>query len=753
MRSLSSLAGSLRKRRLSLRLLVYVGSCTLLFAVLAVSLQLYIEYRRDSAGMEARLQFIASSYAPAITASAYQLDEEQIRLQLKGILQLQDVVYAEMKEDLNTRAFAVSEGDPLKEVLVSREYPLVYSANRQIPVGTLLVRIGKDGIQARMKERVGVVALGNILLIIPLACAILLIFQVALHRHLVRMAQYTQALGMDTLDRELELQRGALGDDRVDELDQLAFAINEMRIRIRDDVQNRQKTERELQFQKVLLECVLQARIDGIIIFGADQNCLFANQHFFSLWPLQADQNNHTTTYGLFGYIEGQLQQPQELRVALASLYNSDGHEVLEGELTLLTGQIYEYSSVPVQNETGFQYGRLWSFRDATRRKVLEDQLHQAQKLETIGGLAGGIAHDFNNLLSPIIGYAELGQTQVPPDDKLYLGFTNILKAAHRASELTQQILAFSRKQMLEFKILDLNSIITEIASIVERLIGEMIAVRIVLKPGPFLIRADKNQIEQVVLNMAINARDAMPTGGTLTIETAEVYLDQDYVSQHVEVQPGWYIMLAITDTGVGIDAAIRDRIFDPFFTTKERGKGTGLGLATTFGIVKQHLGHIRVYSEIGHGTAFKIYLPKVDAELPADEPAFVAEVAAGLHQGVERVMVVEDDLMVRELACETLLAGGYEVIKAESPMQAVDFIAQGATVDLLLTDVVMPKMNGRELYQQLSLLLPGLKVLYMSGYTDNVIADQGVLHAGVSFIQKPFSVRALLEKVRQVLG
>lgn len=753
MRSLSSLAGSLRKRRLSLRLLTYVGSCTLIFVFLAVFLQLYIEYQRDRASVDARLQFIASSYAPAITASAYQLDEEQIRLQLKGILQLQDVVYAEMKEDVNTKALTVSEGDPLKEVLVSREYPLVYTANRLIPVGTLLVRIGKDGLYSRMQERVGVVVLGNMLLIIPLALAILLIFQVALHRHLVRMALYTQSLGMDTLDRALRLQRGAPSDDRLDELDQLAYAINQMRVRIRDDVQNRQKTERELQFQKVLLECVLEARIDGIIIFGVEQNCLFVNRHFFSLWSLSANQHLHDSTYSLFAHIEQQLQQPQALREALATLYNSDGHEVIEGELVLLSGQIYEYSSVPVQNEAGFQYGRLWSFRDATRRKMLEEQLHQTQKLETIGGLAGGIAHDFNNLLSPIIGYAELGQTQVAPDDKLYLGFTNILKAARRAAELTQQILAFSRKQMLEFKILDINTTISEVASIIERLIGEMISVRIVLKPGPFFIRADKNQVEQVLLNMAINARDAMPTGGTLTIETTEVYLDQDYVSQHVEVQPGWYVMLAITDTGVGIDAAIRDRIFEPFFTTKERGKGTGLGLATTFGIVKQHLGHIRVYSEVGHGTTFKIYLPKVEALFPADEPATEIETPPPVYQGVERVMVVEDDLMVRELACETLLAGGYEVIKAESPAEAVAFITEGVMIDLLLTDVVMPKMNGRELYNQISRFLPGLKVLYMSGYTDNVIADQGVLHAGVAFLQKPFSVRALLEKVRQVLG
>ena len=753
MPSLSSLAGSLRKRRLSLRLLTYVGSCTLLFVVLAVFLQLYIEYQRDRAGVEARLQFIASSYGPAITASAYQLDEEQIRLQLKGILQLQDVVYAEMKEDLNTKAFTVSEGDPRKEVLVSREYPLVYTTNRHIPVGTLQVRIGKDGLYSRMQERVGVVVLGNVLLIIPLAGAILLIFQVALHRHLVQMAQYTQSLGMDTLDRALRLQRGPTSDDRLDELDQLAYAINQMRVRIRDDVQNRQKTERELQFQKVLLECVLEAWIDGIIIFGVDQNCLFANGHFFSLWSLSPNQQLHASTYALFAHIEQQLQQPQTLREALAALYNSDGHDVVEGELVLLTGQIYEYSSVPVQNQAGFQYGRLWSFRDATRRKMLEEQLHQAQKLETIGGLAGGIAHDFNNLLSPIIGYAELGQTQVAPDDKLYLGFTNILKAARRAAELTQQILAFSRKQMLEFRILDINATISEVASIIERLIGEMISVRIALKPGSLFIRADKNQIEQVLLNMAINARDAMPTGGTLTLETTEVYLDQDYVSQHVEVQPGWYVMLAISDTGVGIDAAIRDRIFEPFFTTKERGKGTGLGLATTFGIIKQHLGHIRVYSEIGHGTTFKINLPRVEAQLAADEPAPAIETPPPACQGVERIMVVEDDLMVRELACETLLAGGYEVIKVESPAEAVALITEGVMIDLLLTDVVMPKMNGRELYSQISLLLPGLKVLYMSGYTDNVIADQGVLHAGVAFLQKPFSVRSLLEKVRQVLG
>ena len=424
---------------------------------------------------------------------------------------------------------------------------------------------------------------------------------------------------------------------------------------------------------------------------------------------------------------------------------------VFQGELELASGATFEYYTVPVRSSEGLLYGRLWSFRDISQRKEMEEQLRQARKMETLGSLAGGIAHDFNNLLSPIIGYSELGLGRLPPSDPMAVSLAQILKAARRAADLTRQILAFSRKQMLEVCVIDLNEVISDYEDMLRRLLGETITINIVLNRASAPVRADRSQIEQVVLNMAVNARDAMPEGGSLTIETAEVFLDQRYAERHVEVASGDYVMLSISDTGVGIEEAIRDRIFEPFFTTKERGKGTGLGLATSFGIIKQHHGHLWVYSEPGHGTTFKIYLPK--AEEGVGVAADRSPEAQLAPSSGEHVLVVEDDEMVRELVCETLLAHGFQVSEADQPAVALSLIDRIAPVDLLLTDVIMPQMNGRELHRQLSGRIPGLKVLYMSGYSENVIADQGMLYAGVDFLQKPFSVRSLLEKVQQVVG
>ena len=414
-----------------------------------------------------------------------------------------------------------------------------------------------------------------------------------------------------------------------DELDQLVAAINGMRLRIREDMRHRHEAEQELLFRKTLLECVLEAGIDGICIVGEDNICLFGNSHFRSLWQVPIDCLPGASMQPVCSQIEAQVQEPEPFQAALTQVRQTPDTRV-QGEMVLTAGKVVEYYSVPVQSGEGVRYGRLWSFRDVSQRKELEEQVRQNRKLETLGSLAGGIAHDFNNLLSPIIGYAELGRKRLPSDDPLFTDLGQILKAAGRATDLTRQILAFSRKQMLEVRIIDLNELICDFEGMLQRLIGETITVRTVLSPIPVLIRADKGQIEQVVLNMAVNARDAMPEGGTLTIETAEVYLDQSYAERHVEVEAGDYALLSISDTGTGIDEAVRNRIFEPFFTTKERGKGTGLGLATSFGIIKQHHGHLWVYSEPGHGATFKIYLPKAEGAPQAP----VAEVEVGSAPG-----------------------------------------------------------------------------------------------------------------------
>ena len=385
------------------------------------------------------------------------------------------------------------------------------------------------------------------------------------------------------------------------------------------------------------------------------------------------------------------------------------------------------------------------------QQRQLEAQYHQAQKMESIGRLAGGIAHDFNNLLVPIMGYAELGMMSISPDNELYSQLTQIKQAAERAASLTKQILAFSRRQVLEISTLDLNEIITDFHKMIKRLIGEDVVLQTTLTPSPNPVRVDKTQIEQVLMNLTINARDAMPKGGELTLETSNVYLDEAFVANISDVSSGNYVMLAVQDTGHGIDAETKERIFEPFYTTKEHDKGTGLGLATVFGIVKQHQGHISVESEVGQGTRFKIYLPQADEVEPADQSEATEPIS---RHGTETLLVVEDEDSVRELVSRALETHGYKIIEAKSPKQGLELVAKTCeTIDLLLTDIIMPQMNGLALYEKIITYFPDMKVVYMSGYTNNIMVQHNITGNDVNFLRKPFNIYELTKKIRDTLG
>jgi PAS domain S-box-containing protein len=389
---------------------------------------------------------------------------------------------------------------------------------------------------------------------------------------------------------------------------------------------------------------------------------------------------------------------------------------------------------------------------DVTERRALEQQLRQSQKMEAVGRLAGGIAHDFNNLLMVISGYSEFLLDRLGPEPALRAPAQEIANAAGRATSLTRQLLAFSRKQMLAPKILDLNGVVTENLKMLTRVIGEDIDLVMVPAAGLGAVRADAGQIEQVIMNLAVNARDAMPSGGKLTIETSNVSIDEDHARVHPPLSPGNYVMLAISDTGAGMDSETQSRIFEPFFTTKGP-KGTGLGLSTVYGIVKQSGGYIWVSSETGKGTTFKVYLPRV-AEL-AQTAAQVTAPAESVapEPGTETVLLVEDEANLRYLARQFLEKQGYRVIDAADGAVAMQIaVAHEGVIHLLLTDVIMPGMNGRELAQHISEIRPNVKVLYMSGYTENVIGRNGTLDAGVRLLQKPFTLRDLKSKVREVL-
>jgi two-component system, cell cycle sensor histidine kinase and response regulator CckA len=389
---------------------------------------------------------------------------------------------------------------------------------------------------------------------------------------------------------------------------------------------------------------------------------------------------------------------------------------------------------------------------DVTERRALEQQLQQSQKMEAVGRLAGGIAHDFNNLLMVISGYSEFLLDRLGPDPALRGPAQEIAGASQRASTLTRQLLAFSRKQMLAPKILDLNEVVTENLKMLTRVIGEDIDLVMVPAPQLGAVRADAGQIDQVIMNLAVNARDAMPSGGKLTIETSNISLDEDYARYHAPLRPGDYVILSISDTGLGMDSDTQSHIFEPFFTTKGT-KGTGLGLSTVYGIVKQSGGYIWVFSEPSKGTTFKIYLPRVAERAESIAQVVSPEDADTTEPGTETILLAEDEANLRYLARQFLEKQGYKVIEATDGAAAMQIaVAHEGVIHLLLTDVIMPGMNGRELAQRISEIRPQTKVLYMSGYTENVIGHNGTLDAGVRLLQKPFTLRDLKSKVREVL-
>jgi len=409
--------------------------------------------------------------------------------------------------------------------------------------------------------------------------------------------------------------------------------------------------------------------------------------------------------------------------------------------------------------ENGVPVAVQGSARDITERKRAEEalrasqlQLQQSQKLEAIGQLAGGVAHDFNNMLTAIIGYTDLSLRRVGLENPIRRNLEETKKAAERAASLVRQLLAFSRKQILEPKVLDLNDVVKDMHKMLTRLIGENIKLATRLETDLGSVKADPCQVEQIIVNLVVNARDAMPRGGRVTIETANFTIDDQTALKHVSVKAGEYVMLAVSDTGSGMDQETQARIFEPFFTTKEVGKGTGLGLSTVYGIVKQSGGNIWVYSEPGMGTVFKVYLPRIDDAAASTIARQEQEAIA--PRGTETILLVEDEDVVRGLTRNILMQAGYNVLDARSGDEAIRLChAHAGPIDLLLTDVVMPEVSGKEVADRLLELRPSICVLFMSGYTDEAIVQHGVLDANVKFIQKPFTWVALTRKVRDVLN
>jgi two-component system, cell cycle sensor histidine kinase and response regulator CckA len=509
-----------------------------------------------------------------------------------------------------------------------------------------------------------------------------------------------------------------------------------------------------LETERDRLEALLHQMPAGVIIAKAlSGEVILANKKVDEILRHPAKTSRglqHYLDYQGF-HSDGRPYKPEEYPLTRSVM---TGEEVSNEEIEYLCGdgvrRIINSDAGPIRDRKGKVVAGLVIFDDVTERKRLEQQLRQSQRMEAVGRLAGGIAHDFNNLLTVIVGQSEVMLEGFGPNDPLREPVQQIDASAQRAAELTKQLLAFSRKQVRQPKVLDLSAIVADLGKMLRRLIGEDVELITRLNSSLGRVKADPGQIEQIILNLAINARDAMPSGGRLTIETNNASLDDQYANQHTDVRPGPYVMLAVSDTGIGMDKETQSRIFEPFFTTKEQGKGTGLGLATVYGIVKQSEGHIWVYSEPGRGTTFKVYLPRVEA--PAEiRPRSLDRSDTAI--GSETVLVVEDDDAVRRLVRQVMSSAGYTVMECKDADQALSMSSSySGTIHLMITDVIMPGASGRELAQKITALRTGIRVLFMSGYTDNAIVHHGVLDEDVAFIEKPFTPAKLLRKAREVL-
>lgn len=667
----------------------------------------------------------------------YDGNVEQLDTTLDSLFTDPDIISMELKE-LNgsirmyrTRTPAASMG----ETITSRA-----AITRRIDeLGEIVTTYSTARIEQRLLQSRNNIIFFSGILILGLSVVIYLVAR-GLTDPIDRLTTAAHAMANGNLDQEI-------GTSGAQELSSLGHSF----IRMRDAIRAKMADLAAQNAAMRLKDAAIASSINGIAIADAEGLLTYINTSFLHLW-------GYDDATQVLGKHVVRFWQDEEKAAQVMEMVLTKGGGVGELVAKRPDGSLFpvEFSASLVKDEAGTTAYLMGSFVDITERKraeeekaKLESQLLQAQKMESVGRLAGGVAHDFNNMLSVILGYAALMKSKLPAGDPLMNNVLEIEQAGLRSRDITRQLLAFSRKQIIAPRPVNVNNLLTATQTTIARLIGEDIDLHFFPEKDLGTIKIDPSQVDQIIMNLAVNARDAMPGGGTLTLETENVHLDEAYCRQHLGSAPGQYVLLVVSDNGAGMDRDTLSHVFEPFFTTKEIGKGTGLGLATVYGIVKQNGGFINIDSGPGRGTMFKIYFPRI-----MEEEQIEKTVEAPISSGTGTILLVEDDAMVRGVTAALLEEIGYTVLIAKTPLEALSICEKKDTaIDLLLTDVVMPEMKGPELRHRINDIRPGIKVLFMSGYTANVIVHHGVLEEGVRFIHKPFSMQDLAGKVRDAIS
>ncbi|WP_163338187.1 PAS domain-containing sensor histidine kinase [Desulfopila sp. IMCC35008] len=716
--------------------------CGLVVFSFTTALEFYFGNKAGHEKIQDNLRFIEESYLPPIQSSLYKLDQLQLELLLNGILKLEGIIRCEVLTDNNgpqqyTKATKATDKKERHEYNLSYTHP----SGRVYKLGKLIVYLDYAEVKASMKDWLSVRLITMMLALGLLTILVMLTFQRVVARHLTRLSEFTERITFPNIDDRLQLDR----TEKQDELQNLVHTFNALLDRLKQGISEQEHARQALLKSEKAYRNLIENANDAVYI-AQDGMMKFCN-------PI-AEQ------------ITGYTAEELSLLPMVDLIYPDDRSQVADYHRKRLAGEqvppVYTFRvmrkdssvfwvqiSVVVVEWEG-KPATLNFLRDITEQKDIEQQLVQSQKMDSIGRLAGGIAHDLNNLLSPILGYGELLKIGAIGQDKYQDSLDQILGAGIKARNLVGQLLAFSRKQTLEYKLLQLNDVIDGLYKLLCRTIREDIEIILNKQENLPLIKADVGQTEQVLMNLVVNASDAMINGGKIVIETSTTTLDSNYTEGHLDLKPGRYIQLAVSDTGSGMDQETHEHIFEPFFTTKGQS-GTGLGLATVYGIVKQHNGHITVYSEPDQGTTFKVFFPVSETDQKSGGLPLTAETDLA---GTETILLVEDDKQVRDLTSAMLEHHGYTIFAAHEGEKACEiYSANKESIDMLLTDVIMPGMNGKELYERLQKMTPDLKVLYMSGYTSDIIDHHGILNSGTQFIQKPFSTTALTRKIRSVFS